>query len=351
MKFYMAPMEGLTGYIYRNAYQKYFHDIDRYFTPFITNKKLDFKALNDINPEHNKGMEVVPQILTNQAEDFISITKQLKQYGYNEVNLNLGCPSGTVVAKNRGAGFLGVPEQLDQFLDQIFTECDCKISIKTRVGKDAPEEWETILALYEKYPLSELIVHPRIQKDFYKYTPRMEQYRYATEHSRHSLCYNGDIHSAEAYEKLRQEFPGTDKVMLGRGILQNPGLVGKLRGVENSKFKTVQGSIGKEETAAVLGKEETVDCLGQSANISGMEQNTALDKQTLRAFHDMVCDGYKGIMSGDRNTLFKMKELWCYMSKSFTNPEKYLKKIKKTERLAEYYVIVDALFREQELLS
>ena len=100
MKYYMAPMEGLTGYIYRNAYQKYFHDIDRYFTPFITNKKLDFKVKKDIDPEHNQGMEVVPQILTNQPDDFISIVKQLKQYGYDEVNLNLGCPSGTVVAKN-----------------------------------------------------------------------------------------------------------------------------------------------------------------------------------------------------------------------------------------------------------
>lgn len=106
MKYYMAPMEGLTGYIYRNAYQKYFHDIDRYFTPFITNKKLDFKVKKDIDPEHNQGMEVVPQILTNQPDDFISIVKQLKQYGYDEVNLNLGCPSGTVVAKNRGLDFL-----------------------------------------------------------------------------------------------------------------------------------------------------------------------------------------------------------------------------------------------------
>ena len=120
MKYYMAPMEGLTGYVYRMAYQKYFHDIDRYFTPFITNKKLDFKARKDIDPEHNQGMEVVPQILTNQAEDFISITRQLKQYGYEEVNLNLGCPSGTVVSKNRGAGFLAVPEELDIFLDTIF---------------------------------------------------------------------------------------------------------------------------------------------------------------------------------------------------------------------------------------
>ena len=280
MKYYMAPMEGLTGYIYRNAYQKYFHDIDRYFTPFITNKKLDFKVKKDIDPEHNQGMEVVPQILTNQPDDFISIVKQLKQYGYDEVNLNLGCPSGTVVAKNRGAGFLAVTDQLDSFLDKIFNACDCKISIKTRVGKDSPDEWEDLLAIYEKYPLSELIVHPRIQKDFYKYTPRMETYRYAAEHSRHSLCFNG-----------------------------------------------------AKDTGTLVGNKKC----------------NVVDKQTLRAFHDDICDGYKGVMSGDRNTLFKMKELWCYMSKSFTNPEKYLKKIKKTERLAEYYVIVDTLFREQEL--
>ena len=129
MKYYMAPMEGLTGYIYRNAYQKYFHDIDRYFTPFITNKKLDFKVKKDIDPEHNQGMEVVPQILTNQPDDFISIVNQLKQYGYDEVNLNLGCPSGTVVAKNRGAGFLAVADQLDGFLDKIFK---CYQIVQTR---------------------------------------------------------------------------------------------------------------------------------------------------------------------------------------------------------------------------
>lgn len=353
MKYYMAPMEGLTGYIYRNAYQKYFHDIDRYFTPFITNKKLDFKVKKDIDPEHNQGMEVVPQILTNQAEDFISIVKQLKQYGYDEVNLNLGCPSGTVVAKNRGAGFLAVPDQLDGFLDEIFNTCDCKISIKTRVGKDSPEEWEKLLAIYEKYPLSELIVHPRIQKDFYKYTPRMETYQYAVEHSRHSLCFNGDIHSTKAYEQLRQTFPSTEKVMLGRGILQNPGLVGELRRAE------IQFAAQNADSSAKIDGEESN--LADRSLVNHRKSNTqagapvanekynTVNKQTLRAFHDDICDGYKGVMSGDRNTLFKMKELWGYMSKSFTNPEKYLKKIRKVERLAEYYVIVDALFREQEL--
>lgn len=153
----------------------------------------------------------------------------------------------------------------------------------------------------------------------------METYRYAAEHSRHSLCFNGDIHSVGAYGRLRQTFPETEKVMLGRGILQDPGLVGELRMVE-AQFAA------KDPDTPV-----------------GNKKRNVVDKQTLRAFHDDICDGYKGVMSDDRNTLFKMKELWCYMSKSFTNPEKYLKKIKKAERLAEYYVIVDTLFREQEL--
>ena len=96
MKFYLAPMEGLTGFVFRNAYQKHFGNIDTYFTPFINNKKMNYKEIKDILPEHNEGMHVVPQILTNRAEDFLAIAKELGNYGYESVNLNLGCPSGTV---------------------------------------------------------------------------------------------------------------------------------------------------------------------------------------------------------------------------------------------------------------
>ena len=105
MKYYLAPMEGITGYIYRNAYEKFFHNIDKYFTPFIVpnqSRSLKTKELRDILPENNQGMNIVPQILTNDSEGFIVTAKKLKQLGYNEVNLNLGCPAGTVVSKNRG---------------------------------------------------------------------------------------------------------------------------------------------------------------------------------------------------------------------------------------------------------
>ena len=315
MQFYLAPMEGLTGYVYRNAYHKYFPAADRYFTPFITNKKMSSRERNDILPEHNEGMTVIPQILTNQAEDFLSLTKELREYGYDTVNLNLGCPSGTVVAKRRGSGLLAWPNTLDAFLDEIFSSCDCRISIKTRLGTTDTDEWEDLLTVYDKYPLEELIIHPRIQKDFYKFTPRMECYRTAYETSRCSLCYNGDIFSPDDFQNLCREFPDTEKVMLGRGVLQNPWLIGMLR----------------------------------SADPAGGEAS-APDKELLHAFCEDLCAGYACVISGDKNVLFKLKALWIYLGMSFTNPQKYLKKIKKANRLAEYEEAVDALFREQELI-
>lgn len=319
MKFYLAPMEGLTGFVFRNAYQKHFGDIDTYFTPFINNKKMNYKEIKDILPEHNKGMHVVPQILTYRAEDFLAIAKELGNYGYESVNLNLGCPSGTVVTKHRGAGFLAVPEELDHFLEEIFADCPLRISVKTRIGINDAGEWERILSIYEKYPMEELIIHPRVQKDFYNNTPDMDAFLYAVENSRHTLCYNGDICSVDDYKAWIQKMEGKDRehgsgstaqhtehMMLGRGILKNPGLVGELMG------------------------------------------HAPITKDQFHAFHDDVLKGYLDVMSGERNTLFRMKELWFYFAKYFTEPEKYVKQIKKTQRVAEYRVIVDNLFREQE---
>lgn len=305
---YMAPMEGLTGYVWRNAYHRNFGGVDRYFTPFITNKKLNYKEINDILPEHNAGMEVVPQILTNRAEDFLCIVKELQQYGYGKVNLNLGCPSGTVVSKNRGAGFLGVPEQLDAFLAEIFDKCPIEISIKTRIGKIDADEWEALLAIYEKYPMEELIIHPRVQRDFYRNTVNLKAFAFAAGNSRHHLCYNGDICTSSDYERIVSQFPDVERIMIGRGILKNPFLVEQIR-----------------------------------------DEQTEETKSRLRAYHDDILAGYAEVMYGDSPTLFKMKELWVYLSEQFVSPEKYMKKIRKCEHIRDYEIVVNTLFRECDL--
>ena len=322
MKYYMAPMEGLTGYVYRNAYHKFFRPMDRYFTPFIANKKMSNGEIRDLLPEHNEGMHVVPQILTNRSEDFLAVAKEIAQYGYDTVNLNVGCPSGTVVAKGRGAGLLAEPEVLDHFLYKIFEGYAGKISIKTRIGMEDENEWQDILAVYEKYPLEELIIHPRVRKDFYKGNPRLDAFSYAMEESGHRLCYNGDICSAEDLQDRKERFPDLDRVMLGRGLLCNPFLI------EMSK---------------------TADDVGRKTADDAAHDHMQEKKDRLYAFHQEILEGYIQIMSGDRNVLFRMKELWFYLGDCFTNADKYLKKIKKSERLVAYQAAVDALFHEQEL--
>ncbi|MGN1364878.1 MAG: tRNA-dihydrouridine synthase, partial [Victivallis vadensis] len=171
MRMDMAPMEGVTNYVYRWAFAQVYTGIDRYFTPFISpNQNYSFtgKEWNEVNPANNEGMTVVPQLLTNKADHFLWACGELKKLGYQEVNLNLGCPSGTVVAKKKGSGFLTMPRELDQFLEEVFARTEVKVSVKTRLGKVNPEEFEEILAIYNKYPISELIIHPRVQKEFYK---------------------------------------------------------------------------------------------------------------------------------------------------------------------------------------
>ena len=302
---YLAPMEGLTGYVYRNALHRCFHSIDRYFTPFLSTRGFGHRERSDVLPAHNEGMDGVPQILTNQADVFLEIAKQLEDRGYQEVNLNLGCPSGTVVTKQKGAGFLSCPEELERFLDTVFSSCPLKISIKTRVGMCSLDEWERLLAIESSFPLTELIIHPRLRDEYYAGMPHIECFMQAQEQTELPLVYNGDINTLADYRALLSQCKKpVSAVMLGRGILKNPWLAGNLRGEQ--------------------GPRETM----------------------LSEFLDEILEGYLREMSGERDALFRMKELWSYLGQSFEDAQKYLKQIKKAKTADQYRTAVSGLLRD-----
>lgn len=320
MKFYYAPLEGITGYIYRNAHCAHFGSgVDKYFSPFIVadqTNTLKSKERNDLLPENNEGINLIPQILTNNGRDFNNTAKKIEAFGYKEINLNLGCPSGTVVTKRRGAGLLAYKDELNTLLEEIFANAVTEISVKTRLGIENPEEFHDLMAIFNQYPMKELIIHPRVQKDMYKNKPRLEIFRAGLESSKSPICYNGDIFSLNDYNVFTEAFPQVEAIMLGRGLLTNPGLVA-----------LIQSEHGIEKNAPIM------------------------DKAKLRAFHDQIYQDYQSILFGERNVLFKMKELWHYMIKAFSNAEKYAKKIKKAERLRDYDEAVTKLFNEQEILD
>lgn len=362
MKLYMAPMEGVTGYVYRRAYHACFYPMDRCITPFIAPKQagrpeasgaqkvpgvqgksadaqkvpgvqgksadaeesaglgtsggrlisISTRERNDILPQHNEGLRTIPQILTNKAEDFLQTASLLKTYGYREVNLNLGCPSRTVTAKGKGAGFLEFPDKLEEFLLEVsrgMEELEMGFSVKTRLGVEAPQEFERLLEIYNRVPLTELILHPRVLKDYYGNKPRLEWVEKALSASRALVCYNGDIFSVRDFKVLTERFPaedtpgkkGLNRVMLGRGLIRNPGLGGELMG------------------------------LGPAS----IEQ--------LARFHSLVYEGYRQVMD-ERSALFKMKELWSYMISLFDAESRLAKKLKKAKNEEEYLEAVRAIF-------
>ena len=318
MKYYFAPMEGITGYVYRRVHREFFPGMDKYFTPFVVANqtlKLKRREKKDVAPENNQGIYAVPQIMANKAEEFLWAAKELGNLGYEEINLNLGCPAATVVSKKKGAGFLAYPEELDAFLDAVFSGMEgwgMKLSIKTRLGKDRLEEAQRLMDIYNQYPLYELTIHPRVQKEFYKNKPHMEAFEKAAVRSCHSLCYNGNLFSCRDYEQFTETFPQSrfpqiGAVMLGRGLLANPALVRQLQGGHSLK--------GGE----------------------------------LKQFHDALYRAYGDTDLGAVNTLFKMKELWAYMGQMFSRGERNVRKIRKAKNSLEYEAAVEKLFADCEL--
>ena len=293
MRYYFAPLEGITDAAFRRIHHKHFGGVDRYFMPFISptiHRCFTHREARECPPADSVGFSAVPQLLGKSPEDMAWAVAQCRDLGYDEVNINLGCPSGTVVAKGKGSGMLADPEQLDRFLGELFALTDHPISIKTRIGLTEPEEFPRILAVYNQYPIKELTVHPRVRKAFYKGSCDMEMFRYAAENSRAPVCYNGDLRSLAGIRAIEEQFPQVGSVMLGRGLIADPGLL------------TPEG--------------------------------TTPDK--LEGFVNELMETYVEIFGSKKNTMFRMKENWFYLLTLFEGSEKLGKQLRKTTDYDEF---------------
>lgn len=303
MQFYQAPLEGITGYIYRNALEQVFGGVDKYFAPFIGPHQkivISDKEKRELCPEHNPEIKLIPQIMTMDADGFLTLTKWLhEQYGYTEFNLNFGCPSGTVVSKKRGAGALSDLVRLDTFLEQIFEKSPYRISLKTRLGMHEIQEFSDIMKVYQKYPVSELIIHPRVRDELYQGTVHENLYHEVEKNSQTELVYNGNIFSKDDYEAVVSRCDDrTRAVMIGRGMVCNPAIFRQLKGGD------------------------------------------AMSRDELTMFLTLLREGYCRDFSGETPVLYKLKEIWAYLGMYLTGvcqaDAKLMKKIRKAKSLSEY---------------
>lgn len=305
----LAPMEGVTGHVFRRVHAECFGALDTYYTPFLTpphvGNRFGGRAAKELDPANNQGLNVVPQLLTKNADEFVWAAQVLADMGYKEVNLNLGCPSGTVVSKGKGSGFLRYPDELEAFLQDICARSPLPVSVKTRLGVCDDSEYEAILDAYSRVPLAELIVHPRVQKDGYRGKPRWEPYGRTLKRAPFPVAYNGDIYSVADFDALLAAYPETRHVMLGRGIVTDPALARMING------------------------------------------GSALDIDELKRFHDSLFQAYEDEIGG--NAVFRMKEWWSYTKDVFADPHAVHKAVRSTKKVADYETAVERVFRTAAL--
>ena len=300
MRYYFAPMEGLTDSIYRRLHHKYFPGVDRYYMPFFSptiHRQLTHKEDRELPMADSVDLVAVPQVLTKVSEDFLWAAQVCRDRGYDEVNLNVGCPSGTVVSKGKGSGMLRDVAGLDRFLEEIFRSSPLPISVKTRLGLENPDEFPAILEVYNRYPIKELTIHPRVRKQFYDGKVDMEMFDFAVKTSKNPLCYNGDVLSLTQAETLHEKYPQIGSVMIGRGLVADPGM------------------------------------------LSG-----GTDAAALEHFMNELMAVYEVEFGGSRNAIFRLKENWSFLHDRFEGCDKLWKRLRKTTDAAEFKAISAEIF-------
>ena len=300
MNCYFAPMEGLTDSVFRRLHHTYFPGVDRYYMPFISptmHRSLTPREIRELPPADSVPFAAVPQILTKVADDFLWAAEQCAQLGYSEVNLNLGCPSGTVVSKGKGSGMLSDPEQLDRFLDAIFAGAPIPVSVKSRLGLTDPQEFPKLLEIYNRYPIVELTLHPRVRKAFYSGSVNMDMFAFCAANSKNPVCYNGDLCNSDDIRRIAEQYPQVQSVMIGRGLIGDPGM------------------------------------------LSGGTTIPALE-----AMFNAMLEEYMALFGGSRNAMFRLKEHWGFLLHRFDNSEKLGKRLRKTTDLLEYKAITQEIF-------
>ena len=308
--FLFAPMEGITYSAFRTLHHELFPQAAEYFTPFIApDSRGSFKPR--YLKELTAGYPSVPQLLVNNADAFNLTARKLADLGFREINLNTGCPSGTVYAKHKGAGMLRDLQTLEHILEDVFEQAErvgYGISIKTRMGDHSTAEFPDTLAVYNRFPLRRLIVHARCRDDFYRGEPDLEGFCKALAVSRCPLVYNGDIRNRETLDRVRQ-YVEPEAVMIGRGAVANPALFRELTG------------------------------------------GSRLRSGELQVFLDGLRDGWLQAGLGSAVTLERMKTLWVYMKELFPSESRLTKKLLKARVLDEYSSAVSALLSDDRELT
>ena len=306
-----SPLQGFTDFHFRNAFHHYFGGIDTFYSPYIRlNGKLVIRGAyeRDILPENNDTLNVIPQIMTNDADEFLFVVKFIQQFGYKELNWNLGCPYPMVTKQGMGSGLVKNTDQIKHILDRVHNETDIVVSMKMRMGYDNAEEILETLPMLDKFPIKNIAIHARIGKQLYKGGVDLVGFQRCVDLAKHKLYYNGDITSVEVFRRMKDQFPSIDNWMIGRGLISDPFLPQMIK-----------------------------------ENTNNYPENRW---QIFKEFHDTIYTQYDEYLSGPTPIKMKMRGFWEFFATTFDNPHKTFKKIKKANNQVQYRQAVREILNE-----
>lgn len=307
-----SPLQGFTDFKFRNAVQQYFGGIDTYYAPYIRlNGKLVIKSSyqRDLQPENNTTLTIIPQVMTNDADEFLFVVQYIQSLGYTELNWNLGCPYPMVTKRGMGSGLICDPNKIDHILNRVHSETNVTVSMKMRMGYEHSREILEVFPVLEKYPIKNIAIHARIGKQLYKGGVDLEAFQRCLDHSKQKLYYNGDITSVAGFREMQERFPTIDHWMIGRGLIADPFLPSMI-------------------------KENTL-------------QYPEDRWQRFRQFHDTIYQQYDAALSGPTPIRMKMLGFWEFFAQSFSNPQKTYKKIKKATNPVAYRQAVSEILSKE----
>ncbi|WP_299135979.1 tRNA-dihydrouridine synthase family protein [uncultured Tenacibaculum sp.] len=308
-----SPLQGFTDFRFRNAQNKYFGGIDTFYAPYIRlNGKFKIKSSyeRDLQPENNTTLTVIPQVITNDPDEFLFVAKYVQSLGYKELNWNLGCPYPMVTKSGMGSGLICNPARIDEVLSKVHSETDILVSMKMRMGYENSEEILHAFPTLDKYPLKNVAIHARIGKQLYKGGVDLDAFQKCIDTSKHQLYYNGDITSVEGFKLMTERFPSITHFMIGRGLIADPFLPQMIKN-NTTEYPTDRW-------------------------------------QRFEAFHNEIYQQYDEALSGPTPIKMKMLGFWEYFSKSFSDPKKTYKKIKKAGNQKKYQVAVKEIFNNEK---
>ncbi len=313
-KLLLAPLKGFTDAIFRRTFAEHFGGFDAAMAPFITAgpaERLRQNQLRELAPRPDDTLPVVPQILGNASEDFVFLARRLYDMGYAEVNWNLGCPFRPVAKKRRGSGLLPFPVLVEEFLDKTIPALPGGLSIKMRLGRNQAGEVDRLLPVFERYPIREIIIHPRTGRQMYTGDPDLDSFERCLGMTRHRVVYNGDITEIGGFAALRRRFPQVDGWMIGRGALTDPFLPAAIK-------------------------------------TGGKEGNGASAKaEAFKAFYADLFGRYRSHLFGPGHLLGRMKGFWKYFAGAFANARDIERRIHRCHQLPRYVEIVERFFDEE----